>query len=200
MAQNVIGDQRSGLDERVRILLGVALEGLVLMDDARRYVSVNEPAAELFGTPPEVVLGRRMDHYTPSERRPRVERFWEGLERAGRLEGRGPVARDDGSQRMIEYRAYWRFAPNRHLFALREVRPPAVPLLTSNGEPVPRLTPRELEVLQLAADGRTTREIAEALVVSPGTVKTHLQHIYAKLDARDRVAAVATAIRLGLIG
>jgi DNA-binding CsgD family transcriptional regulator len=75
-----------------------------------------------------------------------------------------------------------------------------VPLLTSNGEPVPRLTPRELEVLQLAADGRTTREIAEALVVSPGTVKTHLQHIYAKLDARDRVAAVATAIRLGLIG
>jgi DNA-binding NarL/FixJ family response regulator len=54
-------------------------------------------------------------------------------------------------------------------------------------------------VLQLAAEGRTTREIAAVLVLSPGTVKTHFQHIYEKLHAADRVAAVATALRLGLI-
>jgi putative two-component system response regulator len=61
------------------------------------------------------------------------------------------------------------------------------------------ISPREREVLQLAADGRSALEIAEALVVSPGTVKTHFQHIYAKLEARGRAAAVATALRRGLI-
>jgi DNA-binding NarL/FixJ family response regulator len=61
------------------------------------------------------------------------------------------------------------------------------------------LTPREQEVLQVAAEGRSTSEIAAVLVLSPGTVKTHFQHIYDKLGARDRVSAVTTALRLGLI-
>jgi PAS domain S-box-containing protein len=189
----------SGLEERVRLLYRIALEGLLLVDDARRYVDVNEPAAALLGAPPEVVIGRRMEQYTPRDSLPLLERGWAALARAGELEGRGRLLRDDGSERMVEWRARWGFAPGRHLVALREIRPPALPLVTSDGEAVPRLTPREREVLQLAADGRSTRDIAGLLVVSPGTVKTHLQHIYAKLDARDRASAVATAIRLGLI-
>ena len=68
------------------------------------------------------------------------------------------------------------------------------------GDLVPStLTPRELEVLQLAARGRTAPEIAEELVVSRDTVKTHLRHVYAKLEVNDRAAAVAQGIRLGLI-
>jgi DNA-binding NarL/FixJ family response regulator len=61
------------------------------------------------------------------------------------------------------------------------------------------LTPRELEVLQLAADGNSTREIAAELVISASTVKTHFEHIYPKLAASDRAAAVAAALRQGLI-
>ena len=61
------------------------------------------------------------------------------------------------------------------------------------------LTPRELEVLQLAAYGLSGRKIAHQLVVSPSTIKTHFNHIYEKLGAADRAAAVATALRLGLI-
>lgn len=61
------------------------------------------------------------------------------------------------------------------------------------------LTPRELEVLQLAAYGLSGREIASHLIVSPSTVKTHFNHIYEKLSVSDRAAAVATALRLGLI-
>lgn len=61
------------------------------------------------------------------------------------------------------------------------------------------LTPREREVLQLAADGRSTREIADVLVLSPCTVKTHFQHIYEKLEVPDRTAAVAHCMRRGLI-
>jgi PAS domain S-box-containing protein len=68
------------------------------------------------------------------------------------------------------------------------------------GELTPRnLTPRELEVLQLASQGRTAREIAALLVVSPSTVATHFKHIYAKYEVSDRASAVAKALREGLI-
>ncbi|WP_018656634.1 response regulator [Actinomadura flavalba] len=54
------------------------------------------------------------------------------------------------------------------------------------------LSARELEVLRLVARGTSNREIAAELFVSEATVKTHLTHIYAKLDVKDRAAAVAT--------
>jgi DNA-binding NarL/FixJ family response regulator len=61
------------------------------------------------------------------------------------------------------------------------------------------LTPREREILQLAAHGHSGRRIAELLVVSPATVKTHFEHAYQKLEVSDRASAVAKALRLGLI-
>lgn len=61
------------------------------------------------------------------------------------------------------------------------------------------LSGREIEVLQLAADGLGVEAIASRLILSPATVKTHFQRAYGKLDVRDRAAAVASAMRLGLI-
>lgn len=61
------------------------------------------------------------------------------------------------------------------------------------------LSDRELEVLRLLGDGMSNREIARALFVSEATVKTHLAHIYDKLDAPSRTAAVATARARGLL-
>jgi DNA-binding NarL/FixJ family response regulator len=63
----------------------------------------------------------------------------------------------------------------------------------------PTLTEREVETLQLAAFGKTNREIGEKLFISPDTVKTHLEHIFQKLGAQDRTAAVAEALRRRLI-
>lgn len=63
----------------------------------------------------------------------------------------------------------------------------------------PTLSPREIQVLRLVAAGKTNREAAAALFVSETTVKTHLLHLYAKLDVRDRAAAVDAAHRLGLL-
>jgi PAS domain S-box-containing protein len=62
-----------------------------------------------------------------------------------------------------------------------------------------RLTARELEVLQLAARGHSAAQIAERLTISSSTVKTHFEHVYAKLEVGDRVGAVAKAIRDGLV-
>jgi two-component system nitrate/nitrite response regulator NarL len=61
------------------------------------------------------------------------------------------------------------------------------------------LTQRERQVLQWAADGLTAREIAEQLIIGTATVKTHLHHIYEKLGVADRAAAVAEAMRRGLL-
>jgi DNA-binding NarL/FixJ family response regulator len=61
------------------------------------------------------------------------------------------------------------------------------------------LTGREIEILQLLALGHTNRDIAGQLFISPDTVKTHLEHIYQKLGATDRTAAVAEAMRRRLI-
>jgi DNA-binding CsgD family transcriptional regulator len=62
-----------------------------------------------------------------------------------------------------------------------------------------RLSEREAEVLRLIAAGYSTQAIAARMVVTPATVKKHLEHIYTKLDAHSRTAAVATARALGLL-
>jgi DNA-binding NarL/FixJ family response regulator len=61
------------------------------------------------------------------------------------------------------------------------------------------LTPRELEVLQLLAEGLTQPQIAGRLVISPRTVGTHIQNLLGKLDVHSRAQAVALAHRLGLV-
>jgi two-component system, NarL family, nitrate/nitrite response regulator NarL len=63
----------------------------------------------------------------------------------------------------------------------------------------PRLSAREREILTLTAEGRSSPEIARLLFLSTSTVKTHLQHIYEKLDVSDRAAAVAKALREGVL-
>jgi DNA-binding CsgD family transcriptional regulator len=61
------------------------------------------------------------------------------------------------------------------------------------------LTPREVEVLRLVADGRSDREIAEALFIGPTTVRTHLTSAFGKLEVGSRTAAVAAARRRGIL-
>ena len=62
------------------------------------------------------------------------------------------------------------------------------------------LSPREVEVLRLVADGATNQAAARQLLVSETTIKTHLLHIYTKLGVRDRASAVAAAYKRGLLG
>jgi PAS domain S-box-containing protein len=64
---------------------------------------------------------------------------------------------------------------------------------------IDELTPREREVLSLLAKGQNTRDIAHILVISPNTVRNHVQHILQKLHVHSRADAVARAIRLGLV-
>ena len=75
---------------------------------------------------------------------------------------------------------------------------PPIPSAQSQALP-DELSPREAEVLRLIATGLSNAEIAEALVVSHATVKTHVNRIFSKTDSRDRAQAVRYAYRHGLV-
>ena len=76
-----------------------------------------------------------------------------------------------------------------------EVIPFVAPLRELEQEP----TMREIEVLQLVSDGLVNREIGVRLFLSEETVKSHVRHLLAKLQARSRAHAVAVGFRRGLI-
>jgi DNA-binding CsgD family transcriptional regulator len=72
---------------------------------------------------------------------------------------------------------------------------------TGSGRPSPTLlTGKETEVLALLAQGHSNKQIARALYVSEATVKTHLAHVYAKLEVQSRHHALSRAVELGLLG
>ena len=71
--------------------------------------------------------------------------------------------------------------------------------IRARGGDAPPLSARERQVLELIAEGLTVAEIGERIHLSPGTIKSHLQSLYEKLGVSDRAAAVATAMRRGLL-
>jgi two-component system nitrate/nitrite response regulator NarL len=70
-------------------------------------------------------------------------------------------------------------------------------LRATNDAPI--LTEREAQILRLIASGKSLPAIAKELFLGVTTVKSHTQHLYAKLEVSDRAAAVAEAMRRGLI-
>jgi PAS domain S-box-containing protein len=193
-----------GLSRDAGYLWASSLDALVVVDDERRFVRVNERAGRLLGAPVQKILRCRLEDFTPREHWPRMMRSWHELQRRGRLYGDYELLRDEGSRVVIEFCALRGFRPSEHLIVARETASEralapvdrAAGLTVANA---PRLTPRETEVIALVAAGNSAHAIGAQLHLSPATIKTHLASVYHKLGVRDRAAAVATALRRGII-
>jgi DNA-binding NarL/FixJ family response regulator len=95
--------------------------------------------------------------------------------------------------------------PAELLDAIRQVHagkkriPPAVAAQLAEHLADEALTPREVEVLRLVAEGNRNKDIAERLFISEETVKVHVKHVMEKLGASDRTEAVAIGVKRGII-
>jgi PAS domain S-box-containing protein len=206
-------------------LLESSSDGLVVIDHAGEIVLVNRRTEQMFGYVREELIGQMVEVLVPPAyaRRHARERANYFAHPRARPMGRGIDLwgrRRDGTQFPIEI-SLVPLETEHGLFAGAMIRDLVdvvsqgqrlMSLLGDIGEELgayigsrrgPRpgllLTPRELEVLALAAQGLSAREISRRLTVSPSTVKTHFEHIYAKLGTPDRAAAIAKAMRTGLL-
>jgi DNA-binding NarL/FixJ family response regulator len=113
----------------------------------------------------------------------------------------GFLLKDAGRERLVD--AIRTVAAGEELFAPSVLRRlvDAYVARPAPGRPagLDELSERELEVLRMMGRGLSNGEIAEALVISPATVKTHVRHVLAKLALRDRVQAVVLAYESGLV-
>jgi PAS domain S-box-containing protein len=211
--------------ETLLALLDSASDGLVVVDQTGEIVLVNRRTERMFGYERTELIGQPVETLVPSAyvkrhirdrtnyfAHPRPRPMGRGMDLWGlRRDGTQfpveislvPLRTDQGvlAGAMIRDLVEAVSHGKRLMGLLSEIGDELGPYIGSRQGPRPGLllTPRELEVLSLAAQGLSAREISLRLTVSPSTVKTHFEHIYAKLGAPDRAAAIAHAMRTGLL-
>jgi PAS domain S-box-containing protein len=191
-----------------RLLQGVDLwlvDALVvpasLHDVDGRFVHMNAAAERASGMSNAQLLGRHFTELLPPEARENVEaHFRRAVERGEPTDFETVFV--DASGNLRGTRA--QHLPLRDgdevvgvlILAFDVRRPPSEPVWL---KPDPRLTPRQLEILELIASGLSTADVARELTLSPETVRNHLRNAFRELRAHNRVEAIATAQRLGLL-
>jgi DNA-binding NarL/FixJ family response regulator len=158
------------------VLMDIRMPGLDGLEATRRIFAMPDPRPRVI-----VLTTFDQDEYVYRALRAGASGFLLKDAPEDRLVAAIRVAADGGSM----------FAPTATTHLVEEFVRRAPPAEPSPG--LAHLTPRELEVLRLVAQGLSNREIADELVVSEHTAKTHVAHVLAKLDLRDRVQAVVFA-------
>ncbi len=174
---------------------------MVMVDAKRRYVEVNRAARLVFRLSLEEMRTLAVDDLTPPQLAKALRQAWTRLLDTGRVAGRHQLVGRDGSPLDVVYCGFARVLPGLHVAAFAPADWPEHELELPNDYPTSAasLTPQQIRVLALAAKGYTSSELAEELVVSPATVRSHFKNIHKKLGVRTRCAAVAEAMRVGVI-
>jgi PAS domain S-box-containing protein len=172
-----------------------------LHDVDGRFVHMNAAAERASGRTNAQLLGGHFTDLLPEEARANVEaQFRRAVERGEPTDFQTVFV--DASGQLRGTRA--QHLPLRDgetivgvLILAFDVR--RLPAELARLKPDPRLTPRQLEILELIASGLTTMDVATQLTLSPETVRNHLRNAFRELRAHNRVEAIATAQRLGLL-
>jgi DNA-binding CsgD family transcriptional regulator len=192
-----------GRPERLARVFDRSPVPMVMVDSDYRYAEANPRARLTFHLSLAEFRTLRVGDLTPPALLPLLEPTWARLMRTGSMAGLWAVEGPDGGHFDIVFHAGSDVFCGLHVMAFVPAGWTGADLGLPDDDAVPdpsvAPTPRELDVLQLAAQGLDGPEMAAELVVSRTTVKSHFENIYEKLGVPGRVAAVATAMRLGLI-
>ena len=178
---------------------------VVAIDDDQRFVDANPTALRMLGRRREDFIGTSIEDVTPPEVAPELPGRWAELLRTGEHRGEWRLLHAGGASFEVEYAASANVFPGTHLVIwMASEDGERIEHHAADGGEAPRrsaqaLTPRERQVMTLIASGLTSEQIAERLVVSGETVRTHARNALAALGARTRAHGVAIALEEGLI-
>jgi PAS domain S-box-containing protein len=168
---------------------------IALFDDVV-IVDVNPASCKMLGGSREQIVGLTLDELTPpAEREERRRVFWE----AGEWDRQLDLLRLDGTAVRVQQAARGGEIDGRRLGVAVSIELPSedTPFLPGR---LGALTPREREIVERVSLGETTPEIAETLVISGETVRTHVRNAMAKTGAHTRAQLVAIALAERRIG
>ena len=191
-----------GNAERLKRLLHESPIPMVLVDAERRFVDANRPARLTLRLSLAELRQLSLADLTPPEHTEALEETWAELGSRGWVSRTRSLSQPGGPPLEVTVCAVADVLPGLHVGVFVPANWPDseldAPEDGSPGLPI-ALTPREREVLSLAAHGLSGPEIAAELVIARTTVKTHFANIHQKLGVPNRTAAVALGIRLALI-
>jgi len=212
VSAQAFADSKFGSDAVVRLRAAFerSRHAMLIADDQRRWVGGNRAASDLLGIAPEEIPWRQMDEFTLPGDRERLDELWNAFLVRGTAEGWYRLAVPNRGPLTLEFSATANVLPARHLTvfvppddAFAEDAKRAMDRKTAwapaSAGGRAQLTEREREVMTLVASGLLTDEVAEALVISPETIKSHVHNSLGKLGASTRAHAVAIALVTGQI-
>jgi PAS domain S-box-containing protein len=174
---------------------------LLVADDERRIVRVNEPWCEMVGYPEQQAVTMRIDDLLAPESRPGLEMRWSDLLGSGMATARIVLICADGNRLHVRYGAFAHVLPGLDVatFIAEPGQQAGRMMRPQRSRRAGQLTRREQESLRLVAMGMTTTTAADQLGISPETVRTHVRNAMNKLGAKTRAQAIAVAMRDGEI-
>lgn len=176
---------------------------MVVVDNDRRYLAANVAARLLSRLSGDEFLSRRIEDLTPPRMRWTLHEQWKRLMGGSAVFGSFDLRFPDGSELQIVYGAVANVLPAHHLIVFAPADWPGEELDVAE-EPTAGslrgpLSPREREVLSLIAAGAGIEQIADELVISTATARTHTRNGLRKLGAHNRAHAIALALSEGMI-
>jgi PAS domain S-box-containing protein len=185
-------------EELFRAVFAVSRSAMLVCDDDRAITEANDAAEELTGYSAAQLQTMRLDDLYPRDQRGDLPPVWERGLATGTLMGNRPLLLAGGGTVPVHFCATT-VSPHLHLIVYLPTAEPtsAITMHANRGDGTP--TRRQREVITQLALGLTTREIADQLVISEDTVRTHIRNAIALTHSRNRAHLVAQAMQRGWV-